>query len=197
MYSAAPIGAAFSLSGGVAGDVFGCHGAVGGGGAFGGVGGGHTACPGGLGAGHRGQGGLRGAGGLMGGGGCGHDRGARGGLLGDHAVGIGADIGAAGAARKEGGSHDHRQQQAQDLFHFITSCQNADGVSVPQSTRTKQGNFQSIGKILNLSIDLYQNMVYNGSVKNNSEKEIDFYEEAVRQEGLRVHGLPAVCPGLL
>ena len=77
----------------------------------------------------------------VGGGGGGHDRGARGRLLGDHAAGMVADVGGAAAAREQGRRQSQDQRKAQDLFHSNTSCQNADGGSLPRRSGDKRGNF--------------------------------------------------------
>ena len=69
---------------------------------------------------------------------------------------------ACAAAREQGGGQGQRQDQTHNLFHINTSCQNADGASIPQPFGDKQGIFSKHGKFLNLSIDLYQIMVYNG-----------------------------------
>ena len=77
----------------------------------------------------------------MGGRGGGHDGGARGRLLGDHAAGMVADVGCAAAAREQGRRQSQDQRKAQDLFHSNTSCQNADGGSLPRRSGDKRGNF--------------------------------------------------------
>ncbi len=92
------------------------------------------------GIGHGREGGFPRLGGVGGGGG-GHDRGARGRFLGDHAAGMVADVGCAAAAREQGRRQSQDQRKAQDLFHSNTSCQNADGASLPQGFGDKQGNF--------------------------------------------------------
>ena len=89
---------------------------------------------------HGRSGGLLRLGGVGGRGG-GHDGGARGRLLGDHAAGVVADVGGAAAAREQGGGQGQSQRKAQDLFHSNTSCQNADGGSLPRRSGDKRGNF--------------------------------------------------------
>ena len=89
---------------------------------------------------HGRSGGLLRLGGVGGRGG-GHDGGARGRLLGDHAAGMVADVGGAAAAREQGRRQSQDQRKAQDLFHSNTSCQNADGGSLPRRSGDKRGNF--------------------------------------------------------
>ena len=89
---------------------------------------------------HGREGGLLRLGGVGGRGG-GHDGGARGRLLGNHAAGMVADIGGAAAAREQGSGQGQSQRKAQDLFHSNTSCQNADEGSLPHGTCDKRGNF--------------------------------------------------------
>lgn len=132
---------AAALSGripGPAGGVGG-HGALAGGAGGVGAAGGFTAAGGGIG--HMGPGGLGGPGRLVGGCGGGHDGGARGRLLGNHAAGMGADVGGTAAAREQGSGQRQRKGKAQDLFHINTSCQNADEGSLPHRTGDKRGNF--------------------------------------------------------